>query len=97
MRLVSMIVGAGIIAAAATAAYADSLTSRVLEWNPAKSTITFADRTQMQVSSDLVPADLQPGDEVTVLFNSDEDGVSAVYGIVINKPISEGEDAEGAE
>jgi len=86
MRLVSMIVGAGMIAAAATAAYADSLTSRVLVWNPAKNTITFADRTQMEVSSNLVPEDLQPGDEVTVLFNSDENGVNAIYQIVISQP-----------
>jgi len=89
-----MIVAAGTLAAAATAAYADSLTSRVLEWNPAQSTITFADQTQMQVSPDLVPADLQPGDEVTVLFNSDEDGVNAVYEVVITKPAGEAEQSQ---
>lgn len=83
MKLLSMLVAAGTLAAATTA-YADTLTSRVLGWNPAKSTITFADRSQMQVSPDLVPGDLQPGDEVTVLFNSDEDGVNAIYKITIN-------------
>lgn len=81
-----MITAAGIVAAAATAAYADMQTQRIIEWNPAKKTITFADRTKMIVDPQIIPQDLKAGDEVTVEYRSTEDGVVAVYSVAITKP-----------
>ena len=45
----------------------------------------------MTLEPDLIVEDLQPGDEVTVLFESAEDGVDQIYELTVRKPADESE------
>jgi hypothetical protein len=96
MKLTSMFLGAGILAAATTGAYAENLTSRVLDWNPVDQIITFADGIEMSLQEDLAPTGLKSGDDVAIVFEgSGVEGVmDAVHEITIMDRSQEVPDAE---
>jgi hypothetical protein len=86
----ALFVAAGLLAAALTPAFADSVTTVVADWDSATRTITLDDRSQfadMPVTI-AVPKDLQTGQEITVDYYADEDGIQAINSITINRDIA---------
>lgn len=86
----ALFVAAGLVAAGLTPAFADSVTAAVAEWNQATRTITLEDRSQFadMPATVTVPPELQPGDEITVDYYADEDGIQAINAITINKDVA---------
>lgn len=90
MRHGSMILAAGMLIATGTFATAETLTTRVLDWDPVDRMITFEGDMQMQVNPDIAIEELGAGDQVTVLFEENEEGVDEVYQLTI---VEDGDDA----
>ncbi len=83
----ALFLAAGLLAAGP--AFADSVTAAVTEWNAATRTITLEDRSQFAAipATVAVPA-LKAGDEITVDYYADEDGVQAINAITVTKDIA---------
>lgn len=86
MRLVSMILAAGIFASTTTAAVAETLTARVIEWNPLDRAITFDDQTELFFLEGVPVEGLRVGSMVMVVFYREEDGFGFIQQIVISNP-----------
>ena len=90
MTLRALFVAAGLCAAGLTPAAADSVTASVTHWDAANRTITLEDHSKF---SDIpatvsIPADLKTGDEVTVDFQGDENGIAAYNSVTIVRDIA---------
>jgi hypothetical protein len=83
----ALFVAAGLLAA--SPALADSVTAAVTDWNPATRTITLEDRSQFaDIAATVAVPTLKSGDEITVDYYADEDGVQAITAITVNKDIA---------
>ncbi len=90
MKMRVLLVAAGLLAASAAPVLADSVTAKVLNWDPSGRTITLQDNSQfMDIAPAVaVPADLTTGDRVTVSYadKPEMDGVQTVTAVVIVTP-----------
>jgi hypothetical protein len=86
----ALFVAAGLFAAGFTPALADSVTAAVTEWNQAARTLTLEDRSQFAdiPATVVVPPQLKAGDQITVDYYADEDGIQAINAITIEKDIA---------
>lgn len=86
----ALFVAVGLCAAGLTPAVADSVTATVTHWDAANRTITLEDHSKFAdiPATVSVPADLKIGDEVTVDFQGDEDGIAAYNSVTIIRDIA---------
>ena len=78
---------AGLLAAGP--AFADSVTAAVTEWNASTRTITLEDRSQFaDIPATVAVPPLQAGDQITVDYYADEDGIQAINSITVNQDIA---------
>jgi len=80
MNTRALLIAAGLLAASAVPAFADSVTAKVKDWDAASRTITLQDNSQFAdiAPTVAVPAALKSGDRVTVNYEVDWDGQQAV-------------------
>jgi hypothetical protein len=86
MKTRALLVAAGLLAASAAPAFADSLTANVKDWDSASRTITLQDNSQFAdiAPTVAVPVALKSGDVITVSYESDWDGQQAVNSITLD-------------
>jgi len=84
------LLAAGLLAASIAPAFADSVSAVVSAWDPASRTITLEDRSQFAAIPETtsVAPSLKAGDQITVDYYADEDGIQAIEAITINKDIA---------
>ena len=89
MIMRALFAAAGLLAAGLSPAFADSVTAAVAEWDATSRTITLEDRSQFADSPAkvTVPA-IKSGDQITVDYLGDENGVSEITAITVNKEIA---------
>lgn len=80
--LLGAVVGACVFAAPA---FADSITSRIVSWNPHTHQLTLSDRSQFNLDPKQVtlPETFTPGDTVEISYAGGEDGVSAIHSVTV--------------
>lgn len=78
MRHALTVLSAGILAALTTTAAAETITSRILDWNPDAGVLTLEGDREMSLDPSISMEGFEPGEEVTVLFEIDEDGYERV-------------------
>jgi hypothetical protein len=93
MRHASLILAAGMLAASASTASAETLTSRIVGWNSTERIVTFVGERQMQVDTGAKTESLAPGAEVSVMFGPDANGRDVIYE-VLNPGAYEGDSAQ---
>ncbi len=78
--LFGAVLGAGVLV---TPAFADVLTSRVVNWNAKTHQLTLSDMSQFNLDPTKValPSTFTPGETVEIVYASDEDGVLAVHSV----------------
>jgi predicted Zn-dependent protease len=86
----ALLVAAGLLAATLTPAFADSVTAVVADWDQVTRSITLEDRSQFaDIPAEVtVPKELQTGQEITVDYYADEDGIQAINAITINRDVA---------
>jgi len=85
----ALLVAGGLLIASFSPALADSVTANVAEWNATTRTITLEDRSQFaDIPAEVTVPPLQAGDEVTVDYYADEDGIQAINAITVNTDIA---------
>jgi hypothetical protein len=85
----ALFVAAGLLAAAFTPAFADSVTAVVADWDSATRIITLEDKSQFaDIPKTVSVPDLKPGDEVTVDYLAAEDGVESYNSITVTRDIA---------
>lgn len=90
MHTRTFLVGCSLLAASFSPALADSMTGSVRAWDSVARTITLDDQSQFaNIAKDVaVPHDLKEGDEITVDYYADEDGIQAIHSIMLNREIA---------
>jgi hypothetical protein len=90
MRTRALFVATGLLAASLTPALADSVTAYIDAWDPASRTITFDDQSQISniPATVTIPAGLEVGVQVTVDYEGDENGITAINSVTINKNVA---------
>jgi hypothetical protein len=86
----ALLAGCGLLVASFSPAFADNVTASVNAWDPVTRTITLEDFSQFAEipATVAVPSSLKAGDEVTIDFESTEDGYQAINSININNDIA---------
>ena len=86
----ALLLTGGLLAASIGPSAADSVTASVLKWDAASRTITLEDFSQFaEIPPTItVPADLAPGDQVTVDYEAYDNGVASYNSITVIKDIS---------
>jgi hypothetical protein len=86
----ALLLAAGLLAASFSPALADSVTATVTAWDPASRTMTLSDMSQFAgiPTTIAVPADLAPGDQVTVDYQALDNGVDSYNSITVIKDIA---------
>jgi hypothetical protein len=84
------LLAATLLAASLSPALADSVTANVKAWDNASRSITLEDDSMfMNIPAKVaVPAELKPGDNVTVDYEGSESGIDAINSVTINKDIA---------
>lgn len=95
--LIGAVIGAGVMI---VPAYADVVTSKIVNWNAKTQQLTLSDNSQFNLDPKQValPASFVPGATVEIIFAADEDGVSEVNAVTVlpdAAPAAEGDDAVG--
>jgi hypothetical protein len=86
----AFVLAAGLLAASLSPALADSVTAIVTAWDSASRTLTLEDLSQFAdiPAKITVPADLAPGDQVTVDYEAYDNGVASYNSITVIKDIA---------
>lgn len=86
----ALLLAGGLLAASIGPSAADSVTATVLNWDAASRTITLEDFSQFaEIPPTItVPADLAPGDQVTVDYEAYDNGVASYNSITVIKDIA---------
>ena len=86
----ALLLAGGLLAASFSPASADSVTATVLNWDTASRTITLEDFSQFAEipGAITVPADLAPGDQVTVDYEAYDNGVASYNSVTVIKDIA---------
>ena len=86
----ALLLAGGLLMASLGSAAADSVIATVLKWDAASRTITLEDFSQFaEIPSTItVPADLAPGDQVTVDYEAYDNGVASYNSITVIKDIA---------
>jgi hypothetical protein len=86
----ALLLAAGLLAASFAPANADSVTATVTAWDAASRTITLEDHSQFAgiPAKIAIPADLAPGDQVTVDYEALDNGVDSYNSITVIKDIA---------
>jgi len=86
----ALLLTGGLLAASFSPALADSVTATVIDWNAANRTITLEDFSQFAgiPGTITIPADLAPGDQVTVDYQALDNGVDSYNSVTVIKDIA---------
>jgi hypothetical protein len=85
----ALLIAGGLLVASLSPALADQVTAKVTDWNSATRTITLDDRSQFaNIAKDVAVPDLKAGDDVTINYQGDEDGIQAINSIVIDTEVA---------
>jgi len=86
----ALLLTGGLFAASFSPALADSVTATVIDWNAASRTITLEDHSQFaEIPGKItIPADLAPGDQVTVDYEAYDNGVASYNSVTVIKDIA---------
>ncbi len=86
----ALLLAGGLLAASFSPALADSVTATVLNWDAASRTITLEDFSQFaEIPAAIkVPAELAPGDQVTVDYEAYDNGVASYNSVTVIKDIA---------
>ncbi len=86
----AFLLAAGLLAASLTPALADSVTATVTAWDAASRTMTLEDMSQFVgiPAKITIPADLAPGDQVTVDYEAYDNGVASYNSVTVIKDIA---------
>jgi hypothetical protein len=89
MTLRALLVGAGLLVASFSPALADQVTAVVTDWNATTRTITLDDQSQFaSIPNEVAVPDLKAGDEVTIIYQADEDGIQAINSVTLDKEMA---------
>ena len=90
MKTHAFFVGLGLLAASMAPALADSMTAKVISWDPAERTITFEDFSQFaSIPKEVAVPDIKAGDVVTVDYEALDNGYDTINSVTIkNRDIS---------
>ena len=89
MKTRALLVGVGLLAASFGPALADNVTAAVDNWNAASRTLTLEDKSQFSnIAKEVAVPEVRAGDQVTVNYYGDEDGVQEIYSITVNRGIA---------
>lgn len=81
MWLTRVALAAGAVVALAPSAYADTITGRVVEWNPGYKVLVMSDRTRITVDPALITTD--PTDKRVVITYSGAEGIDKVTAVKV--------------
>ena len=85
----ALLIAGGLLVASFSPTLADQVTARVTDWNPATRTITLDDQSQFaNIAKDVAVPDLKAGDDVTIKYQADEDGIQAIDSITIDTDVA---------
>jgi hypothetical protein len=86
----AFLLAAGLTAASLSPALADSVTATVTAWDAASRTLTLEDQSQFAgiPTTITVPADIAPGDQVTVDYEALDNGVDTYNSVTVIKDIA---------
>ena len=80
----ALFVAAGLLVASFSPALADTVTATVTGWDAAERTITLDDQSQFaNIPDTVIVPSLKEGDEITVQFDADEDGIQAINSVTV--------------
>jgi hypothetical protein len=89
MALRALLAGAGLLVASFSPALADQVTAIVTDWNATTRTITLDDQSQFaNIAKEVAVPDLKAGDEVTIIYQADEDGIQAINSVTLDKEMA---------
>jgi hypothetical protein len=90
MIMRALLVAGGLLAAGIGPAVCDNVTATVTGWDTASRTITLEDMSQFAgiPAQIAVPADLAPGDQVTVDYEALDNGVDAYNSVTVIKDVA---------
>ncbi len=81
----ALLIAGGLLVASFSPALADQVTATVIDWNAATRTITLDDQSQFaNIAKTVTVPDLKAGDEVTIKYQADEDGIQAINSITVD-------------
>ena len=85
-----LLIAGGLLVASLSPALADSVTAGVTAWDATSRTITLEDKSQIIniPAAVTVPQDLKAGDNVTVDFEGDENGIAKINSVTINSDVA---------
>ena len=80
--LIGAVIGAGVLVAPA---FADTVTSRVVNWNAKTQQLTLSDKSQFNLNPAQpgLPSTYTAGETVEISFVADEDGVSEINSVTV--------------
>lgn len=89
MTIRALLVGTGLLVATFSPALADQVTATVTDWNAATRTITLDDQSQFaNIPEEVAVPDMKAGDEVTINYEADEDGVLAINSVTVDTDVA---------
>jgi len=89
MKTRALLVSVGLLAASFGPAIADNVTAAVDNWDAASRTLTLEDKSQFSnIAKEVAVPDLKAGDQVTVDYYADEDGIQAINSITVNSEVA---------
>jgi hypothetical protein len=89
MKTRAFFVGCCLLLASLGPALADSVTATITAWDATGRTITLEDQSQFAaIPKEVAVPDLKAGDQVTVDYYADEDGVQAINSITLTKDVA---------
>jgi hypothetical protein len=89
MTIRALFVGTGLLVASFSPAFADQVTAIVTDWNATTRTITLDDQSQFaNIAKEVAVPDLKAGDEVTIKYQADEDGIQAIDSVTLDKEMA---------
>lgn len=89
MTIRALLVGTGLLVASFSPALADQVTAIVTDWNATTRTITLDDQSQFaSIPKEVAVPDLKAGDEVTIVYQADEDGIQAINSVTLDKEMT---------
>jgi hypothetical protein len=84
----ALLVATGLLVASFSPDLADQVTATVTDWNATTRTITLDDQSQFaNIAKDVVVPDLKAGDEITIKYQGDEDGIQAIDSITVDTDV----------
>ena len=85
----ALLIATGLLVASLNPALADQVTATVTDWNATTRTITLDDRSQFaDIANEVAVPALKAGDEVTIQYQADEDGIQAINSVTVNTDVA---------